>query len=55
MTKKNEKPAEATQEAEQVRQWYFPTLSKTVSAATYEEALALVYPPEEDEDEDGKR
>ena len=35
MAKKKKKSAEAT------RKWFFPTLGKTVSAATYEEALTI--------------
>jgi len=45
MTKKKDKPAEAT------RQWFFPTLGKTVSAATYEEALALAQAEEKEREE----
>jgi len=45
MATKKKKSAEATP------QWYFPTLGKTVSAATYEEALALA--TEEKEQEEG--
>lgn len=47
-TKKN-KPVEAT------RKWFFPTLGKTVSAATYEEALALATEEKEREEGDDQR
>ena len=46
MTKKIDQPAEAT------REWYFPTLGKTVSAASYEEALTLAQANEKEEDGD---
>lgn len=42
MAAKKNKPVEAT------REWFFPTLGKTVSAATYEEALTLVEAEEEE-------
>lgn len=45
MTKKNQPPAE-----QPTRQWFFPTLGVTVSAATYEEALILVEIQEKDQE-----
>ncbi len=51
MTKKLH-PVEATQDGE-VQGWYFPTLNKSVSAETYEEALALVTQEKEEEEVNG--
>lgn len=39
------KPVEAT------RKWFFPTLGKTVSAATYEEALKLATAEQKEREE----
>lgn len=46
MAKKKDTPAEAT------RDWFFPTLGKTVSAATREEAVTLAKAEEEEEEGD---
>lgn len=45
MAIKKKKAVEAT------REWFFPTLGKSVSAATYEEALALTTVTEKEREE----
>lgn len=45
MTAKKKQTVEAT------REWFFPTLGKTVSAVTYEEALTLATAGEEEREE----
>lgn len=37
--------------AEATREWFFPTLGKTVSAATYEEAIASLEVEEKEREE----